>query len=177
MVKIHISADGSARAIYNEALAAYAKKLGYTKSRASYVEPVNSCLRWCFHRLRKRFGDDGRVARWTRGWSCCWRVNMEILGGTIYLGNDFGVPFVSRQEAIDFEVVILEGLIRSKEAMLVLSRKVGERILIGDDVVVTLVRVTGDKVRLGFDAPKEVAIVREELKKSKTKMPVVPGKE
>lgn len=111
-VKIHISADGSARAIYNEALAAYVKKLGYTKSRVSHVEPANPCLRWCFHRLRIRFGDDGRIARWTRSWRCRWRVNMGLLRGTIYLGNAFGAPFASRQEAIDFEVAILENLIR-----------------------------------------------------------------
>lgn len=112
VVKIHISADGSARAIYNEALAAYAKRLGYTKSRASYVEPTNPCLRWCFHRLRKCFSDNGRIAEWTRGWKCRWRVNMEILGGVIYLRNSFELPFASRQEAIDFEVAILENLIR-----------------------------------------------------------------
>ena len=48
-------------------------------------------------------------------------------------------------------------------AMLVLSRKVGERILIGDNVTVTVVRVSGGGVRLGIDAPAEMAVVREEL--------------
>ncbi len=47
--------------------------------------------------------------------------------------------------------------------MLVLSRKVGERILIGDDVVIIVVRVAGDKCRIGIEAPKEVKIIREEL--------------
>ncbi|RUL87471.1 carbon storage regulator CsrA [Tautonia sociabilis] len=47
--------------------------------------------------------------------------------------------------------------------MLVLSRKIGERIRIGDDVVLTVVRIHGDKVRLGIDAPTEVAIHREEV--------------
>ena len=47
--------------------------------------------------------------------------------------------------------------------MLVLSRKVSERILIGGDVVVTVVRVQGDKVRIGVEAPDDVAIVREEI--------------
>lgn len=46
--------------------------------------------------------------------------------------------------------------------MLVLSRKRGERICIGDDVVITVVR-TGEKVRLGVEAPKDVKIVRAEL--------------
>ena len=48
--------------------------------------------------------------------------------------------------------------------MLVLSRKVGERILIGDDIAVTVVRLTGGGVRIGIEAPHELAVVREELK-------------
>ena len=47
--------------------------------------------------------------------------------------------------------------------MLVLSRKVGERIRIGDSVVITVVRVTGGGVRLGIEAPPELPVVREEL--------------
>jgi carbon storage regulator len=47
--------------------------------------------------------------------------------------------------------------------MLVLSRKVGERILIGDHVTVTVVRITGGGVRLGIEAPAEMAVIREEL--------------
>ena len=47
--------------------------------------------------------------------------------------------------------------------MLVLSRKVGERILIGPDIAVTVVRVAGGGVRLGIEAPPELPVVREEL--------------
>jgi carbon storage regulator len=47
--------------------------------------------------------------------------------------------------------------------MLVLSRKPGERIIIGDDVVVTVVRIGPNTVRLGIDAPRGKNIVREEL--------------
>ena len=47
--------------------------------------------------------------------------------------------------------------------MLVLSRKVGERIRIGDSVVITVVRVTGGGVRLGIEAPAELPVIREEL--------------
>lgn len=50
--------------------------------------------------------------------------------------------------------------------MLVLSRKVGERILIGDSISVTVVRVTGGGVRIGIEAPAELPVIREELKKS-----------
>ena len=48
--------------------------------------------------------------------------------------------------------------------MLVLSRKVGERILIGDDVTITIVRINGGGVRVGIEAPPEMMVVREELK-------------
>lgn len=47
--------------------------------------------------------------------------------------------------------------------MLVLSRKENERILIGDDVVINVVRISGDKVRIGIEAPPETPILREEL--------------
>ena len=47
--------------------------------------------------------------------------------------------------------------------MLVLTRKVGERIQIGDRVLVTVLHVQGDKVRLGFVAPSDVTVLREEL--------------
>lgn len=48
--------------------------------------------------------------------------------------------------------------------MLVLSRKVGERILIGDQISVTIVRINGNSVRIGIDAPSAMAVIRDELK-------------
>ncbi len=48
--------------------------------------------------------------------------------------------------------------------MLVLSRKAGERIWIGDDISVTVVRITGGGVRIGIEAPHEMPVVREELR-------------
>lgn len=47
--------------------------------------------------------------------------------------------------------------------MLVLSRKPGERIFIGDQVAVTIVRIGPNTVKLGIEAPREMNIVREEL--------------
>lgn len=47
--------------------------------------------------------------------------------------------------------------------MLVLSRKVGERVMVGEDLVITVIRVDRDKVRLGFSAPSAVSILREEV--------------
>ena len=47
--------------------------------------------------------------------------------------------------------------------MLVLTRKVGERIRVGDDVVITVVRINGTAVRLGVEAPPQLTIARSEL--------------
>lgn len=47
--------------------------------------------------------------------------------------------------------------------MLILTRREGEAIRIGDDVWITVERIERNHVRLGFDAPREVPIVREEL--------------
>ena len=47
--------------------------------------------------------------------------------------------------------------------MLVLSRKQDQRILIGDNVVVTIVRIGPNTVRVGIDAPREKRILREEI--------------
>lgn len=46
--------------------------------------------------------------------------------------------------------------------MLVLSRKVGEQVYIGDSVCVTVVAVRGNKIRLGITAPPEIAVLRSE---------------
>ncbi len=47
--------------------------------------------------------------------------------------------------------------------MLVLSRREGEKIMIGDSITVTIVRLGGDKIRVGIDAPDNVLILRGEL--------------
>ena len=58
--------------------------------------------------------------------------------------------------------------------MLVLSRKVGETILIGDQIKITVTRVERDTVRLRIEAPREIPILREELlgRESKPEPPV-----
>ena len=47
--------------------------------------------------------------------------------------------------------------------MLVLSRKPGETILIGDDIEISIVEVRGDTVRIGINAPRNITILRQEL--------------
>ncbi len=47
--------------------------------------------------------------------------------------------------------------------MLILTRRVGETVVIGDDVTVTVLGVKGNQVRLGVNAPKEIAVHRQEI--------------
>lgn len=47
--------------------------------------------------------------------------------------------------------------------MLILTRRVGETLMIGDDVSVTVLGVKGNQVRIGINAPKDVAVHREEI--------------
>ena len=46
---------------------------------------------------------------------------------------------------------------------LILTRRIGERIMIGDDVTLEILSIRGNQVRIGIDAPKEVAVNREEI--------------
>ncbi len=47
--------------------------------------------------------------------------------------------------------------------MLILTRKLGESIIVGDDVVITVLGVKGSQIRLGIDAPKHISVHREEI--------------
>ncbi len=51
--------------------------------------------------------------------------------------------------------------------MLVLSRKESERIMLGESIVLTIVRISGDRVRLGIEAPSDMLILRDELEPEK----------
>jgi carbon storage regulator len=47
--------------------------------------------------------------------------------------------------------------------MLILSRKFNEKIMIGDDITISIIEIKGDQVRLGVDAPKYIKVFREEV--------------
>jgi carbon storage regulator len=53
--------------------------------------------------------------------------------------------------------------------MLILTRRVGESVLIGDEIEIVVTAIGGDQVRIGFDAPREVEIVRSELKEQRNR--------
>ncbi|MBN2581100.1 MAG: carbon storage regulator [Pirellulales bacterium] len=56
--------------------------------------------------------------------------------------------------------------------MLVLSRRESERIKLGESIVLTVIRVAGDRVRLGIEAPPDVLVLREELQPRANTPPV-----
>ena len=60
--------------------------------------------------------------------------------------------------------------------MLILNRKVGERILIGDSITVSVQRVAGNRVSLAIEAPGDVRIMRFELEGSDTSVPAAVSK-
>ena len=60
--------------------------------------------------------------------------------------------------------------------MLVLSRKLGEKIFIGDNICITVVDIDRGKIRLGIEAPREVAIYRQELLPAGSTPGSVPAK-
>ena len=67
--------------------------------------------------------------------------------------------------------------------MLILSRKINEKIMIGDDISVSIIEIRGDQVRIGVDAPRNVKVFRQEVydailaenKAASESVPVIPS--
>jgi len=53
--------------------------------------------------------------------------------------------------------------IKKDNIMLILSRKVDEKVVIGDDIKISIIEIRGDQVRIGIDAPKKVKVFRQEV--------------
>ena len=61
--------------------------------------------------------------------------------------------------------------------MLVLTRRVGEQIVIGDDIRLTIVAITGDRVCIGITAPRETVVDRQEIHERRIRQPPSLGNE
>jgi len=92
------------------------------------------------------------------------RRELSFCAGWSILGWRF--PGLNKQEAgtiFFFADCCPENVIREEKGMLILTRRVGETLMVGDDVTVTVLGVKGNQVRIGVNAPKEVAVHREEI--------------
>ena len=69
-----------------------------TVARASHIEPLDPTLFLAFRLIRWVFGDESKMADWTRTWKCLWSVDLSPVGGPT------NYPFRTRAEAIEYEI-------------------------------------------------------------------------
>jgi len=72
-------------------------------------------------------------------------------------------PVQALPNRVNSRLTRVDSVIHKENIMLVLSRQSDETIIIGDNIRVTIVEVRGDKVRIGIDAPRDVAVHRQEI--------------
>jgi carbon storage regulator len=91
-----------------------------------------------------------------------WQVFISVYTGQ-YLGESLDGQG-AREGSSRFICRLLSRTeIRKEKGMLILTRRVGETLMVGDEVTVTVLGVKGNQVRIGVNAPKEVAVHREEI--------------
>ncbi len=100
-IRIRIHRDGRLEALDTSEIIPLVAG-GVTRRRASRVEPRALPWRVLFRLLRGVFGEDGRVAAWTRTWRVWWRVDLRLSGGPLILDR-----FYPRANALRFEVEYL----------------------------------------------------------------------
>lgn len=97
-ITVTVGTDGTARFLVSETTKGFLDERAII-SRASYVEPRHRGLRFLFHLIRRVFGDEGRMAAWTRQWAATWRVNFAPINGPI-----LDQAWEDRGAALDAEV-------------------------------------------------------------------------
>ena len=90
-----IGNDGQIRFLTHDATSPILK--GGRTRRASWIVPKRISLRIAFYLIRFLFGDNGRMAAFTRGWSCNWMVDLRVSRGPVVTG------FSCRKAAVEFE--------------------------------------------------------------------------
>jgi hypothetical protein len=98
---IKLDEDGVTRFLVNADTAEFLTDTSIVK-RASHVEPDRFILRILFHGIRYMFGENGRMANFTRVWPCIWRTNLAPSGGPILPER-----YRNRKDAIDAEIAYL----------------------------------------------------------------------
>jgi hypothetical protein len=101
-VIVTIDENGDARYLVSDISKGFVDS-GTIIQRASNIEPSSWGLRFLFHAIRHLFGDEGRLADWTRQWKTCWRINLTPVGGPVWDGS-----WEDRSTAIKNEVEWLE---------------------------------------------------------------------
>ena len=100
-VMVKIDASGNVICLHTPVTAAMFPE-AVEHPRASFVEPLKLWQVCIFRALRAAFGDEGRVANWTRDWKCQWIVDCRPINGPMHLR-----VFSNRAEAIEFEILWL----------------------------------------------------------------------
>lgn len=77
--------------------------------------------------------------------------------------NRSGTALITIKPSLNMDSVRKDAKRYRRETMLILTRRVGETLVVGDDITVTVLGVKGNQVRLGVNAPKDVSVHREEI--------------